>query len=265
MRRIMRNIYIGLFIPLRGIFRIVSPSKEVCVLFYHSISESQDPFSISPIDFEKQLMLLRHVANPVSLSDIVSYVKGDKDLPDGSVAVTFDDGYQDIVTTALPILHRYRIPATVFVSVDPLKNELGNAHELLTHDDIRHLSQDPLIEIGSHAITHKKLTRLADHEVRFELQQSKDKIESITGKPCRYIAYPKGSVNPKVRFLTQNAKYVAGVCIKQGMVYPNMDPFLIKRIVVQKGIGAFAFRWRMTRIMDWLAVFDTTLQKLWRR
>jgi peptidoglycan/xylan/chitin deacetylase (PgdA/CDA1 family) len=52
----------------------------------------------------------------VQLSAVVDWVRGEGSLPDDAVAITFDDGYANFATEALPILERYDAPATVFVS-----------------------------------------------------------------------------------------------------------------------------------------------------
>lgn len=260
MKYFLRDILILCLIPVRWFMQIFFPMKEVCILLYHSISDSDDPLAIAPKDFEKQLRILRHVANPVPLSDIVGHINGQKNIPDRSVAVTFDDGYRDVITEALPLLKKYQVPATIFVSLGPSREELGNGHALLSSEEIKVLSREPLIEIGSHAVSHRKLTRLSEREVYDELSMSKTELERLMGTICRYLAYPKGSVNPTVRTLTMEAKYDAGMCVKQGMIQANGDPYLVKRVIVQQGIGPFAFRWRLTRIMDWLASFDRTIR-----
>jgi len=86
------------------------------ILMYHSISESDvDPWSIcvSPERFSRHMSLLRKVAQPCSLGDLVAaHQKGR--IPENAVAVTFDDGYSDNLTAAKPILEQQNIPATVF-------------------------------------------------------------------------------------------------------------------------------------------------------
>lgn len=70
---------------------------------------------VGPEIFERHLAAIRRYARPISLSDLVASVEAG-DPPSGAVAVTFDDGYADVLSAANPLLERYEVPATVFVA-----------------------------------------------------------------------------------------------------------------------------------------------------
>lgn len=88
------------------------------ILSYHRIADPGiDPWglSVSPENFENQLSVIRKIGAPVSLHDFVSsYQAGN--IPQNAVVITFDDGYSDNFTEALPLLKEFDIPATIFVS-----------------------------------------------------------------------------------------------------------------------------------------------------
>lgn len=87
------------------------------ILGYHRVvEEAEDPYRlcVSPERFEKQLEAIRRLARPLRLGELVSGLEGGE-LPQGAVAVTFDDGYADVLYEAKPLLERHEIPATVFV------------------------------------------------------------------------------------------------------------------------------------------------------
>jgi peptidoglycan/xylan/chitin deacetylase (PgdA/CDA1 family) len=95
------------------------------ILGYHRISEtSSDPYSmcVSPERFEAQLEVLRQYAIPIRLQDAVQKLQ-DGNLPARAVAVTFDDGYKDQLFEAKPLLEKYEIPATFFVSTGYLDSD----------------------------------------------------------------------------------------------------------------------------------------------
>lgn len=101
------------------------PRDRAVVLVYHHVTGGSDgtgrrwaPFQrgVSQERFERQIRFLREAMSPVSLREVVAGVRGEKALPPRAVAVTFDDGYLDNYTVAYPILRKYGIPATVFVT-----------------------------------------------------------------------------------------------------------------------------------------------------
>jgi peptidoglycan/xylan/chitin deacetylase (PgdA/CDA1 family) len=92
---------------------------------YHSVMPDPEPQKnilggiIHPLAvFERQMAVLAHAYHPVSMEEVRQFALGNKLLPRSSVAVTFDDGYLDNLEVAAPVLQRYGIPATVYVTVD---------------------------------------------------------------------------------------------------------------------------------------------------
>ncbi|MGH7571996.1 MAG: polysaccharide deacetylase family protein [Gemmatimonadota bacterium] len=99
--------------------------ERALVLGYHRIANpASDPYSlcVSPERFDQQLDAIRRLARPVSLGELRHALANGEPL-DGAVAVTFDDGYTDVLTDALPLLERHRVPATVFVIAGLLGRE----------------------------------------------------------------------------------------------------------------------------------------------
>ncbi|MGB5685606.1 MAG: polysaccharide deacetylase family protein, partial [Candidatus Electrothrix sp.] len=95
------------------------------ILFYHRVADlASDAYGlcVSPDEFRSQMEHLREKYNPISLQDFAALsAKGE--LPPKAVAVTFDDGYLDNLTTVSPILREFDIPATFFVPTEKLDTE----------------------------------------------------------------------------------------------------------------------------------------------
>ncbi len=95
------------------------------ILMYHRISDtSSEPnwLAVSPTNFAAHMQYVRHTFRPTRLADLVESIQNDS-LPDRSVAITFDDGYTDNLTHALPILEEINIPATIFVTNSHIDSE----------------------------------------------------------------------------------------------------------------------------------------------
>jgi peptidoglycan/xylan/chitin deacetylase (PgdA/CDA1 family) len=95
------------------------------ILGYHRIVEAEyDSFSncTTPGHFAQQMEVLKICANPISLDDLIGCVEVGE-IPSNTVCVTIDDGYADALYNAKPILEKYEIPATVFVTTGNLGAE----------------------------------------------------------------------------------------------------------------------------------------------
>jgi len=235
---------------LGALARIVPHAPRMTVLLYHSISDSSDFFAVSPSTFEKQMRYLREHVAVVPLSRAFAHAAGELVKRD-SVAVSFDDGYQDFVTDALPILKQYRIPATVFLlGGEPSRSELGNDHPLLVKNDVPVLA-DPLISIGSHTQTHKKLTKISPEEALYEMHESRAILKDMFGAEPQYLSYPKGSYNLGVMQGTKAAGYTGAVTVVEHGVRKGDSVYALPRIQIDSSTTDRQFRAKLSLAADW--------------
>lgn len=169
--------------------------------------------------------------------------------------VTFDDAYRS-VERVLPALERLGVPTTVFVCTAlardgapvPISELAGEratyADELLTMDwaTLRRLA-GPGVEIGSHTRTHAHLTELDDDELAHELRASKAEVEAELGRPCRYLAYPFGEEDDRVRAAARAAGYEAAF----GLPGRRGDRMSVPRLGVYRRDGALRLRLKVAR------------------
>src|SRR5580765_2507233 len=102
------------------------------ILLYHRIAElTSDPqlLAVTPHHFGQHLEVLRDYGSPMPLGEMLEAVR-DGRLPRRAIAVTFDDGYADNADSGYPLLARYGIPATLFVTT----SYLGQEHEFWWDD-----------------------------------------------------------------------------------------------------------------------------------
>lgn len=92
--------------------------QKSLIICYHRISDDNNSYlrPTNVADFANQMQYLSKVYKPVSLEEIVQHIKNGTPLPSKSIAITFDDGYRDIYENAYPILRKYGIPATIFLT-----------------------------------------------------------------------------------------------------------------------------------------------------
>jgi peptidoglycan/xylan/chitin deacetylase (PgdA/CDA1 family) len=204
------------------------------VLALHAVSNSW-PYllAVSPEMLERQLksLLLRRY-RPATAAEAVG---GRGRL----LHVTFDDGFRSTLN-ALPLLERLGIPSTVFVcpawadrgrlSVPELDEESRKfPRELATldWDQLRKL-RDCGVEIGSHTLTHPHLRRLTDIELARELRESRERLESELERPCRFLSYPFGENDERVRAAARDAGYVGAFGLPEKQ--KPCEPFAVPRI-----------------------------------
>lgn len=225
-------------------------SKKVYVLMYHSISDSPWKHSITPEVFEQQVEYLVKNYKIVSCHDVVDYVEGRKKVTQKAVAITFDDGYKDIYTNALPILKKHKVPATLFIPSDFSTSTSPEHTPRLQEADVKNLAKEPLIAIESHGHSHHQLTSLSVEEVKQEARISADSLQRITGTLPSLFAYPYGSRSKIVEDSIRSAGYRAAFAITEGSVRKNNELYAIRRIQVDKTISFPLFKLRLTGAVD---------------
>ena len=172
----------------------------IAILFYHRIADSHpNDWSMSTQDFVRQLDWLQTHFDIVTLEEAQRRIVARfNDRP--TVAITFDDGYAENVTTAIPELVRRNLPATYFVATDfartgeafPHDADRGVLLQPNTIEDLRQFSAAG-IEIGAHSKSHANLAAIEDEEqLRDEIVGSAQLLEQWCRVPIRYFSFPYG-------------------------------------------------------------------------
>ena len=218
------------------------PARDPIVLMYHSISNGAWKLSVPPREFARQMSFLRRARTPVTLSDVILHAKGTKRLSPGAVAVTFDDGYRDFATDALPILKRYGIPVTVFVPSDYSVDTSGRNIPRLTAEELKTLSKERLVQVGAHGSTHKKLTELPPERAFADIIEGRASLETIlSGNRVTTFAYPFGARNASVEALAERAEFDGAVTITEGTVLPGTPRHCIPRVQIDRTMSFISF------------------------
>jgi peptidoglycan/xylan/chitin deacetylase (PgdA/CDA1 family)/SAM-dependent methyltransferase len=234
----------------RSACRLFNSNPEVVVLMYHSINSSVHKLSVRPEHFERHIKYLSKKKLVAPLKDVVSYAKGEKSLTAHTVAVTFDDGYKDFQTTALPILEKYNIPATIFVPSDLSVKADPYGTERLSEEDIRSFSKSALITIGSHSKSHTKFTEISYDQIKRELLESADSLQALCGERPFFFTYPFGARSIDAERAVKEMGYSAAFGITEGLIHPGDDLFRLKRIQVDGTMNFFMFRARLTSAVE---------------
>src|SRR5579884_121011 len=191
-----RLLSVGLFSPACHFLNRHHSGCRIPILMYHGVRRersSRHPYfetNIDPELFAKQMRFLHENSyRTLLLSDAVRRIES-RTENQNCVAITFDDGYLDFYTAALPILLQYRFAATMFVVSDLSTTIAGNpVSQFMNWHHLKEICSHG-IEIGSHTASHPQLWRLRTEQLEHELLHSKEVIQDRIGKPVRSFSHP---------------------------------------------------------------------------
>ncbi|CAK0769767.1 hypothetical protein CCP3SC1AL1_480008 [Gammaproteobacteria bacterium] len=222
--------------------------------FYHHV------FSDERKGFSRHLNTMKKYGEFISLDQAVKLLE--KKLPiDGKYfCLTFDDGFRNVLTNALPILTEQQVPSAVFlISNLVLENSWSwnEQHDaffkvrkpatMLTWEDCRILATAG-VTLGSHTANHRKLIELSGEEVKNELKDSKDQIEKAIGRPCEHFCCPWGKPTRDFRTerdpeLARQLGYRSFLTTHWGVVKTGDSPFSVRRVGIVAKYGLAQLRY----------------------
>lgn len=297
--------------------------REPIVLMYHRFSRTARIGAVAAQDFEQQLAYLSRNCNVITMKQLQDGLQRRVAWAPSTVVITIDDGYLDAFDVAFPLLSRYRVPATIFVSTDfisrrfwywqdklrhilssvqtgevswsvagdlktfplgtaehrwkawsdladecyaataeqrenmilalasgagiELPNEAPAGYEPLDWAQLKTMSEHG-VEVGSHGVSHQRLTTLSPETLDYELAASKQAIESNLGSDVAYFAYPFGGADAhshEVRCAVERAEYQLG-CVA------FFDTHLFDNLMAVRRFGVGADHWDFLKAVDGL-------------
>jgi peptidoglycan/xylan/chitin deacetylase (PgdA/CDA1 family) len=258
----LTTLYFGL-----PISRMVGPKigTRVPILMYHSISDNlfgkSHPYShinTSPEVFRRQMRYLHQEGyRSVDLNELVRGFEDGSDLRK-TVVLTFDDGYQDFLAEAMPILKQYGFIATVFLATGRIQQTSMRLEgvDYLTWNEVRELHQEG-IRFGSHTVTHPDLRCLGPEQIEYELGYSKEVIEQHLGTAINSFAYPFPFPEENTDFTRllldelENQGFENGVTTILGRASLRHNRFFLPRLPVNTWDDHSFFRAKLAGGYDW--------------
>jgi peptidoglycan/xylan/chitin deacetylase (PgdA/CDA1 family) len=213
------------------------PRLTVPVLMYHYIRVNPvrsdrlgATLSVTPHDFAEQMAALRRAGvRTVSLGDVVTALGGGRPLPPRAVVLTFDDGYGDFSTAAMPVLQAEGFRATVFV----VSGFVGRPGYMTAADVVAAAAAG--MTIGAHTVHHVELAHIPASLARAEIEVSRQQLEELSGQPVDDFAYPYGDTSRAVAALVQAAGFHDAVTTAFGATEQPAQQFALSRVRVEGG------------------------------
>ena len=222
------------------------------VLCYHAVSDTwKDPLAVSPLALERQVrLLLARGYTAVGATAVL-------DNRPRTFHITFDDAFRS-VERVLGALERLAVPCTIFACaglaehgarfpVPELRDRLPpDEDELLTMrwEMLRALAERG-VEIGSHTVSHRHLPALDQEDLLAELLDSRERLEERLDRPCRFLAYPYGDHDARVRAAARAANYAAAFTLEPPR--GGHDPLALPRVGVYRRDSILRFSAKVSR------------------
>jgi peptidoglycan/xylan/chitin deacetylase (PgdA/CDA1 family) len=217
--------------------------SRTIVVAFHRIDGSvpEDPIGCTPERFERFCRFFGRHFRVVPLSGLLADHRAGKDVG-GRLAITFDDGYANNFEIAAPLLRKYGLPATFFVTtgwigtqtVAPWDEPLPVRFDWMDWDQLRGLVSQGF-EIGSHTHTHIDLGSAEASVISDELERSKQTLRRELGIAAKLFAYPfgdPGNITEGSRRLVREAGFDCCLSCHAGMNDAASDPYRMNRIPI---------------------------------
>lgn len=197
------------------------------VLMYHGIGDtyaarSEKRYTVSESLFSQQLALLARDHRVLSYHDFLRGAGRRR-----NVVLTFDDGEKSIITRALPLLQQHGFTAMVFITTGWIGKQ-----GYMSGDDLRRLV-DQGWALGTHGVSHDYLTEMDSHDLREELEQSRDTLmEILGGAPVEHMSVPGGRINADVVMAARRAGYRSVSTSLMGPHGRRPNPYRVRRMMI---------------------------------
>jgi peptidoglycan/xylan/chitin deacetylase (PgdA/CDA1 family) len=184
---------------------------RVPILMYHHIAVPpvgadaiRTDLSVWPEHFEGHLAALAALGyHSVKLADVYDAVMKGSPLPTNPIVFTFDDGYDDNFTYALPLLEKYGFIGTFYIPTGLLERP-----GYMTWGQVLELAKAGM-DIESHTVSHPSLKNKPVDFLRRELGDSKHALETMLGHPVLFFCYPSGQYDPLTIEILQETGYLS--------------------------------------------------------
>jgi O-antigen biosynthesis protein len=247
--------------------------RPVPILLYHSVdskaAEAYRRWAVTPAAFERHMAIIRDEGmTPLTLSQFV----GRTSAIHRPVLITFDDGLHDFITGALPILQKYKFPATLYVTTGHVGRTASwlacldeGDRPMMNWQDIRHASSCG-IEIGAHTQNHPNLDLLPYAKATAEIAGSKQAIEDNLDNSVTSFAYPHGYSTKPIRAFLKQTGFTSACSVKHALSSTIEDCFTLSRVIIENATTDAQFKSILNgQSLPIAPPNDTMKQFIWRQ
>lgn len=248
-----------------AIQRLFAPAAQphLTILYYHGVPKA------SMANFQRQMAMLARRARVVAADWDGGGLEDEPAHRRPTVAITFDDAFDSVIDNAVPVLAAHGFHCTIFApsgwlgrhpswSID---TAIDSTERVADAPRLSNVSCDS-IAIGSHSVTHPRLSAIALDAARHEIEQSMQDLTAITGRHVRSFAFPYGDHNESVIELCRSAGYTQVYTIKPIPVVPGSGALVRGRVAVDPDDGPLEFLLKLTGSYRWMTIASAIKRKV---
>lgn len=260
--KLLISLLFSFFVNIKNFINKILRRKihpTVTILYYHSVLKNQQE------QFDRQMKLLKRLSIPINLEKKVTLSEGNY-----YSAVTFDDGFRNVNERALPVLEKYHIPVTIFCLASnfgekpvwdyypatPDKFEI-----IMTPEEIKHLPQN-IFSIGSHTVSHSKLSKIPLEKAKYELCESKTKLEEILEREVKLFSFPNGEYSKATIDLAFECGYEKLFTIDPQLASNYENDNIFGRFNVEPSDWLIEFRLKLLGYYRWQMIVKKIKSKI---
>jgi len=277
--------YSGLLDVFLAFYKKSNKGHSAIILFYHRFQKGGKPTLPDRLNiksFDRHLSYIKKRYEVITLDECVQTLKNRTDFSKPSVVITIDDGFKDNYLYAFPILKKYGLRATFFLTTGYIGSDTlfawmgldkGGKEDLvrnrerwapLSWEEIKEMKEYGM-EFGTHTHTHKNsLSRLDIQETKEEIETSTKLFKEKIGCDPELFSYPHGTFkdyNASHIDLLKAYNYRAALTTNIGRNNQFQNPYELKRIIIYEEDSFWEFKKKMKGAYD----FAGYLQKIWLR
>ncbi len=204
---LLSSIIFSLFFSTQKVEAVAPYCVTVPVLMYHHIQPTKDAaqkkqsgLNVDNGMFDLQMEYLKsHGYTTITAKQLIDSLRTHVSLPKKSIVLTFDDGYKDNYTYALPIFKKYGVTANLMLATG-----LMEGADYLSWDQVNEMKNNG-VYFTDHTWSHYGVGRGSQDKIKFEIETAKKQIEDHTGQHVDIFTYPYGSFsNAAISILQQD-------------------------------------------------------------
>lgn len=212
--------------------------SEPVILGYHAVGHGDNNISISTQKFREQIKwLVDNDFNVMTLKQFWRYPECGAAIPAKTVVLTFDDGYENFLTEAAPVLQEFGLAATAFLITDYIGKTNEYDKDVQDIQELKMMDWDQIKLLGDfgwdlqcHTKSHYPLVEIDEEVLETELRVSRRILESKLGEVVEFFCFPYGAFDRNSLQAVERAGYKAAIsCIPGTVKTDRVNRFQLSR------------------------------------